>query len=94
MNIDLILLPLQRHVEVLASERQKMGWGNNAQWGKGNNPVKATLDTGPTSQDYGTDPQWYEQQKINDSTVGPKLRIDVGNQVAKIRKSKIFALLQ
>ncbi len=30
----------QRHVEVLATERQKMGCGNNAHWGKGNSVVK------------------------------------------------------
>jgi hypothetical protein len=32
------------------------------------------------------------QQTIYDSTVGPKLTINVGNCVAKIRKSKIIEL--
>jgi hypothetical protein len=34
--INLKLLPFQRHVEVLASEREKMDCGNNANQGKGN----------------------------------------------------------
>jgi hypothetical protein len=41
--IDLLFLPFQKHVEVLASERQKLGHRNNTHQEKGNNCGKATL---------------------------------------------------
>jgi hypothetical protein len=41
--IDLLFLPFQRHVEVLASDRQKIGLAINAYKGKENNCGNATL---------------------------------------------------
>jgi hypothetical protein len=46
------------------------------------------------SQYYGEQiPNGMGQQTIHNSTVDTKLTIDVGNQAAKIRKSKIIELL-
>ncbi len=87
-------LPFKRHVEVLPSERQKMGCGNNVHRGKGNNVIKPHYYTGPMSQDNGEQiPNDMSRQTMNDSTVGQELTINVGNRVTKIRESKIFALL-
>jgi hypothetical protein len=60
---------------------------------KGKQCGKATLSS-PASQDYGKQiPNGMGQQTIHDSTVGPKLTINVRNGVAKIRKSKIIGIL-
>jgi hypothetical protein len=46
------------------------------------------------SQDYEEQiPNGMGKQTIHDSTVDTELTIDVGNCVAKIRKSKIIELL-
>jgi hypothetical protein len=88
-----LLLPFQRHVEVLTSENTE-NWlrVKCAPW-KGKECGEATL-SGPLSQDYGEQiPNGMSQQTINDSTVDTELTIDVGNCVEKIRKSKIIELL-
>ena len=51
LSAHLVLLPFQRHVEILASGRDKMGPATNELRGKGNNCSKASI--GPTSKDYG-----------------------------------------
>jgi hypothetical protein len=42
---------------------------------------------------WRTDPRWSEPENDPDPTVGPDVTINLGNRVAKIGKSKIFALL-
>ncbi len=92
MIIDLELFPFLRHVEVLASERQK-GLREQCALVKGKQCGKDTL-SGPASQDYGEQiHNGMGQQTIHDSTVGSKLTINVRNCAAKIRKSKIIELL-
>jgi hypothetical protein len=65
-----------------------MGRGKQCAQGKGKQCGKATL-SGPASQDYGEQiPNGMSWQTIHNSTVDTELTIDVGNLVAKIRKSK------
>jgi hypothetical protein len=90
MIINLVLLPFQRHVEVLASENTENEWQEQCTPGKGKQCGKATL-SGPMSQDLGEQiPNGMSQQIIHNSTVDTELTINVGNRVAKIRKSKII----
>ena len=70
-----------------------MGCWKQYALGKGKQCGKATL-SGPTSQDYGE--QIFNgmgQQTIHYYTVDTELTINVGNHLAKIRKSKIIELL-
>jgi hypothetical protein len=70
-----------------------MGRGKQCAQGKGKRCGKATL-SGHMSQDYGEQiPNGMSQQTIHNSPVDTKLTINVGNLVAKIRKSKIIELL-
>jgi hypothetical protein len=70
-----------------------MGRGKQCTQGKGKQCGKATI-SGPVSQEYGEQiPNGMSRQTINNSTVDTELTIDVGNLVAKIRKSEIIELL-
>jgi hypothetical protein len=61
--------------------------------GKGKQCGKATL-SGPASQDYKEQiPAGLDWHTINNSIVDTELTTDVGNLVAKIRKSKSIELL-
>jgi hypothetical protein len=87
-----VLLPFWRHVEVLASENTENGSRETMRTGKGKQCGKATL-SGPASQGYGEQiPNGMSRQTITDSTGDTELTIDVGNLVAKIRKSKVIEL--
>jgi hypothetical protein len=70
-----------------------MDCGKQCTQGKRKQCGKATI-SGPMSQDYGEQiPNGMSLQTINNSTVDTELTIDVGNLVAKIRKSEIIELL-
>jgi hypothetical protein len=78
---------------VLPSENTENGLREKCTPGRGKECGKATL-SGPAFQDYGEQiPNSMSQQTINNSTVDTELTINVGNCVAKIRKTKIIELL-
>ncbi len=71
-------------------EREKRSRSNDEPRRKGNNRGKATL-SGPCPK---TVDRWSgSANNILDPTVGHYVTINLGNRVAQIRKSKIFALL-
>ncbi len=70
-----------------------MGHGKQFAQGKGKQCGKATL-SGPASQDYVEQiPAGMSWLTTHNSTMDTELMIDVQNLVAKMRKSKIIALL-